>query len=199
MKRAAYVFLLSVFMITSCSKPVNEEQPTIRLPAETAEEKDMKVYDYLQKTELRNNDVIARPYFFKEGTVDDNQASYSEYGITAEISLQKADTTDITVLLEEKRDAALQKIKEQISVESSEIDVREEDRMIEISYMKEITQEEKDKRISYQYPCKCIIKADALADGNYLLIFLEIDNEETVQMTEILLQEFLDAHGITFG
>lgn len=199
MKKAVYFFLLSVFLLTGCSKPIKEEQRMIRLPAETAEEEARKIYSYLQKVELRNEDIIARPYFFIEGRVEGNQAMYKKDGISAEIFLLNPDTPDITSTLKECKDKTLERLKEETSVLSSMISVNEDPDLVEISYVKEVTHEEEDKVISYRYPCKSVFKMETLADGSYLLLSLAIDNEETVQMTEILLAEFLDAYSISFN
>lgn len=197
MKKAMYFLLLSALILSGCSKPVKEEQHMIRLPAETAEQEKTAEYVYLEKMELRNEDVIARPYFFIDGNVNGNQVSYSGFGLTANLSLLKANTINLSSRLSEEKEIAMESITSQSNV-IGEIETKEKTSMIEISYLKEITGEEDDKTVSYRYPCKWIIWTDTLADGNYLLISLAIDNEKADQMTENLLMEFLDAYGISF-
>ena len=197
MKRAVYFFLLSILLLTACSKTIQEEQPIIRLPADSIEQEKKETYVTLEKITLRNEDVISKPYFFRDGITDGKEASYSDKGITACISLEKADVYSPSDLLENGKEKALDAIKKHAGY-TGDITLNESGYLTEISYIKEVNVEQKDKTICYRYPCKYILKVQPLVDGNFLMISLEVDNEESDQMTQELLKEFLDAYGITF-
>lgn len=198
MKKGIFVLLLFLLLLCSCSKEITEEPVSVRLPADTVTQTEKKEYQYLEKKELRNEDIISRPYFFKDGNTDGAQAEYEGNGITASLRLIKADTTESEDILQQEMDA----VAEELSAYEPVVgDVISGDgyRISTISYVKQVNEKEGKKVSLYQYPCKVIFKMETLADGSFLLMSLLVDNETATGETEALLSEFLDAYDITFS
>lgn len=196
MNKAVSVCLLLSFLLISCSEPVNEVEEKIRLPAETAEVSEEPVYNYLEKVELRSRDTICRCFFFKDGSAEGEQAVYMGNGITARVRLIRTEQEDPVSLMEEVKMEALEQLSGYETLTCNEQRGNGYS-LIEISYVKEDIRDEGKKVTTIRYPCMYIIKSERLADENYRIVTLEVDNEHSTEQTGVLLEEFLDAYGIT--
>lgn len=196
MKKAVSASLFMAALMISCAKPIGEETKQIRLPAEMAEASETSVYSHLKKVELRDGDILSRCYFFEDGEVEGEQAVYKSGGIEAAVRLVRGDEGNTESLVEDRMDDVCKRLKSIDSQESS-METGSGYSMGKISYVKQKIKSDPDKTVTIMYPCMYIVKLEEKPDGNYLLMELEIDNEQTDDGTNELLDEFLMAYGIT--